>query len=69
MTLGVDLQRRLESLGYDVPARVASGEEAVKRAEELKPDLVLMDIILKGEIDGIEAAKQIHNRLISLLCM
>ena len=40
---------------------VASGEEAIRKAEEAQPDLVLMDIGLKGEIDGIEAAKQIRD--------
>ena len=49
----------LETLGYRVPATVANGRDAVTRAEKLRPDLVLMDIRLKGEIDGIEAASQI----------
>ena len=45
-----------------VPAIVSSGEEAIKEAEKFTPDLVLMDVVLKGEIDGIEAADQIHAR-------
>jgi len=49
-------------MGYDVSAIVSSGEEAVRMAEELHPDLVLMDIILQGEMDGVEAAGQIHTR-------
>ena len=57
-----DLQDRLKELGYDAPAIAASGEEAIKKAEEIKPDLVLMDIILKGDMDGIEAAEQIRDR-------
>lgn len=56
-----DIQSMLIDLGYDVSAVVASGEEAIRKAEEAQPDLVLMDIGLKGEIDGIEAAKQIRN--------
>ena len=52
----------LEGLGYTVSATVTSGEEAVKKAEEDKPDLVLMDIELKGEMDGIEAAGIIRTR-------
>jgi len=57
-----DIRRNLENLGYVVPAVASSGEDAVKKAEELSPDLVLMDIVLKGEIDGIEAAEQIRSR-------
>lgn len=57
-----ETQRRLESLGYTVVAIVPSGKEAIKRAAELHPDLVLMDIMLKGDMDGIEAAEQIGAR-------
>lgn len=49
----------LETLGYRVPVTVSKGRDAVAQAEKLRPDLVLMDIRLKGEIDGIEAASQI----------
>ena len=56
-----DLQDRLKDLGYDAPAIASSGEEAIKMAEELKPDLVLMDIRLNG-MDGIDAAVHIHDR-------
>ena len=51
----------LTDSGY-VPLAVASGEEAIQRAAEARPDLVLMDIRLRGEMDGIEAAEQIHAR-------
>jgi PAS domain S-box-containing protein len=57
-----DLQNRLRGLGYDAPAIAASREGAIKRVEEIEPDLVVMDIILKGDMDGIEAAEQIHDR-------
>lgn len=50
------------NLGYDVPAVVFTGEEAVKKAEALRPDLVLMDIGLKGAMDGIQAAEEILKR-------
>jgi PAS domain S-box-containing protein len=53
----------LQGLGHEVPAVVASGEEAVRRAVSLDPDLVLMDIRLKGPIDGIEASRRISQRL------
>ncbi|MBP2046039.1 ATP-binding response regulator [Methanobacterium aggregans] len=55
-----DIKSGLEFAGYTVPAIVSSGEDAIKKAGELKPDLVLMDIKLKGEMDGIEAAGQIR---------
>ena len=50
----------LKRLGYDVAAVVDSGEEAVKMTFALIPDLVLMDISLRGPIDGAEAARQIR---------
>jgi PAS domain S-box-containing protein len=57
-----DIRRTLIKLGYAVPAVVSSGEMAIKKAEEHVPDLILMDIMLKGELDGIEAAKQISSK-------
>jgi CheY-like chemotaxis protein len=56
-----DIKDGLLSLGYKVPAVVYSGENAVKKAGELRPDLVLMDIRLEGEMDGIEAAEEIKK--------
>jgi len=56
-----DIQNMLERFGY-AATLLSSGEEAVKKSAEMHPDLVLMDIKLNGNIDGIEAAKQIHNR-------
>ena len=57
-----DIQRSLQALGYGVSGVASSGEEAIKKAEETRPDLVLMDIMLQGELDGIEAADQIRSR-------
>jgi PAS domain S-box-containing protein len=56
-----DLQATLQRAGYDVPSLAASGEEAVATATRLKPDLVLMDIVLQGQMDGIMAAAQIRH--------
>ena len=56
-----DIKDGLKSLGYKVPAVVHSGEEAVRKAMELQPDLVLMDIKLEGKMDGIEAAGEIKK--------
>jgi CheY-like chemotaxis protein len=58
-----DLQYRLTKFGYTVPAIASSGEEAINKAVEISPDLVLMDIRLKGSMDGIEAAQEIYKRL------
>jgi signal transduction histidine kinase len=55
-----NLHDRLRELGYSVLGMVASGEEAVRCAGETLPDLVLMDIKLRGEIDGVQAAEQIR---------
>lgn len=54
------IQMTLGKLGYDSPPAVRTGEEAVSRTLAEKPDLVLMDITLKGEMDGIEAARRIR---------
>lgn len=53
----------LRNLGHQVAASVVSGEEAVRKAVTLDPDLILMDIRLKGKMDGIEAAERIHRSL------
>jgi diguanylate cyclase (GGDEF)-like protein/PAS domain S-box-containing protein len=60
--VAADIQERLEALGYEVPATVGWGEKAVELAGTLRPDLVLMDIQLKGRMDGVEAADQIRHR-------
>jgi PAS domain S-box-containing protein len=58
-----DIRDCLENLGYQVPAIATTGEEAIQKATDLHPDLILMDIRLKGEMDGIQAAEQIWNVL------
>jgi PAS domain S-box-containing protein len=60
--LALDLKKQLQDLGYLVVAYVASGEEALAEVEAKKPEMVLMDIKIKGSIDGIETAKIIENR-------
>ncbi len=57
-----DIKRSLEKTGYNVPAIVSTGEDAVKFSEKYKPDLVLMDIVLDGKVDGIEAAETIRTK-------
>ncbi len=60
--VSMDLRYKLEAMGYSVPAEVSSGEEAVDAASQLRPDVVLMDIKLSGEMDGIDAAAQIRDQ-------
>ncbi|MGB9978138.1 methanogen output domain 1-containing protein [Methanobacterium sp.] len=59
--LAIGMKRKLENVGYTVIGIACSGEEAIENAKETNPDLILMDIVLKGEMDGIEAAQQIIN--------
>jgi DNA-binding LytR/AlgR family response regulator len=58
-----DIQMSLKKLGYNVVGICSNGEDAIKAAEEKKPDLVLMDIMLKGEMSGIEAADVIRQKM------
>ena len=57
-----EIRSRLKRLRYEVAAVASSGEEAIKKAEETRPDLVLMDIRLRGGMDGVEAAEEIRAR-------
>ena len=59
--VAMDIKHRAESLGYEVTAITPSGEEAIELVKKNQVDLVLMDIVLKGEMDGIEAAQKIHD--------
>ncbi|MFB3763976.1 MAG: PAS domain S-box protein [Methanotrichaceae archaeon] len=61
--LAIELKDRLEKISYNVPATASSGEEAIELASKYKPDLILMDIVLKGDMDGIEAASKIRSNL------
>ena len=59
--VALDLQDRLQEIGYSVPAIARTGEQAIKKVHDTQPDLILMDINLAGEIDGIEAATRIRQ--------
>lgn len=59
----MDIQSRLKKLGYLSTDIITSGEEAILAAEKLRPHLVLMDIVLKGKIDGTVAAQHISKHL------
>lgn len=61
--VAMGIKQKVEDLGHEVVDIVFTGEDAVQRALETKPDLILMDIVLKGNMDGIEAAGKIRNQL------
>lgn len=56
-----DIQHSLKKLGYNVLGICSTGEDAVKSVEELGPDIVLMDIMLKGNMSGVDAAAKIRE--------
>ena len=55
--IALDIRSMLEDLGYMISVIVSSGEESIQKASKMKPDLVLMDIKLKGSIDGGSAGE------------
>lgn len=57
----LELKQELESMGCKVIATVRTGQEAIEAATDTRPDVVLMDIKLKGKMDGIEAAQRIQE--------
>ncbi len=58
-----DIQHSLKKLGYIVVGICNTGQDAIKTATDVKPDLVLMDIMLKGDMSGIDAASEIREKL------
>jgi PAS domain S-box-containing protein len=63
VVVALNLEARLPQLGYEVVGKTGDGVEAVRIAEALRPDLVLMDVRLQGDTDGIDAAREIKDRL------
>ena len=59
--IAADIRDRVENLGYHVSVLTDSGEDALKRIETTAPDLVLMDIVLQGEMDGIDTSLAIRK--------
>jgi CheY-like chemotaxis protein len=57
--IALNIQDKLTELGYDAPMIADNGPDAIKYAGDLMPDIVLMDILLKGDMDGIEATEKI----------
>lgn len=63
MIIALMIEKMLERLGFTVVGKVTSGEEAIEFASSRKPDLILMDIRLQGEMDGIEAIRFIKEKV------
>lgn len=61
--LALGLKKKLEKLGYTVTGIAASGQETIEKVADNLPDLILMDIVLKGDMDGIETAKKLNETL------
>ena len=59
----MQLEERLHAMGYTVAGMAASGEDAIEKARRLSPDLILMDIVMPGRLNGIEAAQAIVSEL------
>lgn len=59
--VALDIKNSLQELGYEVTGIASSGEDAIQKTIETNPDLVLMDIFLKGDLDGVEAAEEIRR--------
>ena len=60
--IAMEIESCLQNLGYEVTSVVNTGDKAIQKAEEDKPDLILMDIRIQGDKDGIEAAEIIRER-------
>lgn len=63
MIIAANISLHLSKLGYEITGIESRGEDAVNHALENHPDIILMDIQLKGKLSGIEAAKQIQNKM------
>jgi len=61
MLIGAKISMLLSDMGYETLGIIPSGEKAIAFIESEKPDIILMDIVLKGKLDGIETAKIIHK--------
>jgi CheY-like chemotaxis protein len=57
-----DARIRLQDMGHQVIGIAASGPEAVQKAGEMRPDLILMDVRLQGAMNGVEAARRIRSQ-------
>ena len=61
--IATQLEEHLQEMGYEIAGVLSSGEEAIEKVKDLSPDLVLMDIVLPGGMDGIAAAEKIKAKI------
>jgi CheY-like chemotaxis protein len=59
--VAMDIESRIPAMGYEFAGRAVSGAQALALTAERRPDLILMDIHLQGEMDGISAAEEINR--------
>lgn len=59
------IKKKLENLGYDVPIIASNGTEAIKNIHNKKPDIIIVDLELKGDLDGIETASKINEKFVT----
>ncbi len=62
IVIAMDIQQQLRRMGHETVGHATRGEQAIEIADQLRPDLVLMDIQLAGEMDGISAAQVIRTQ-------
>ncbi len=63
MIISLVIENMVKELGHEIVGKAVSGTEAIELATKHSPDLILMDIRLKGEMDGIEAIKAIKEKI------
>lgn len=63
LLIAKNIARKLEKIGYNICKIVSSGQEVIDLINQEKPDLILMDVAIKGEMDGIETATIIKSKL------
>jgi CheY-like chemotaxis protein len=61
--IAMDIHARLTGMGYSVVGHASTGAQAIQLATDIKPDLILMDIKIKGTLDGIDTAEKIRSRM------
>ena len=64
LLVAADLKHHLESMGYVVDGIATTGIDAIKNTENIYPDLILMDVMLRGNMDGVDSAKIIVKTMI-----
>lgn len=62
MIIALTIEQMINNMGHEVASKVVTGKDAVCKALKLQPDVILMDIRLKGSMDGIEAVQEIQNK-------